>query len=214
MAQRKSTASGQAKRNGANASNKLRANAQQPKHAVDAEPLVDATFGRDIAGLVMAVFAVASLIAVVAPSTAPVTSAIASFYHLGFGLGGFVLPIALLFVAALVFARHESALTLRTTVGVLIIFLSVIALLALLFVPGELSLAMTVSEGEIATSGGYAGFFIAAALAGAVGKPIAIVVLIGTLLAGAMLIGFSLTSCADIAAIVSMSMPSLRQTLI
>ena len=196
MAQRKSTASGQAKRNGANASNKLRANAQQPKHAVDAEPLVDATFGRDIAGLVMAVFAVASLIAVVAPSTAPVTSAIASFYHLGFGLGGFVLPIALLFVAALVFARHESALTLRTTVGVLIIFLSVIALLALLLVPGELSLAMTVAEGEIATSGGYVGFFIAAALAGAVGKPIAIVVLIGTLLAGAMLIGFSLTSCA------------------
>ena len=196
MAQRKSTASGQSKRGGAVASKKLRANAQQPKDAVEMQPLVDATFGRDIAGLALAVFAVASLIAVVAPSTAPVTSAIASFYHLGFGLGGFVLPIALLLVAALVFARHESALTVRTTVGVLIIFLSVIALLVLLLVPGELSLAMAVSEGQISASGGYIGFFIAAALAGAVGKPIAIVLLVGALLAGAMLIGFSLTGFA------------------
>lgn len=196
MAQRKSTASGQAKRGGAAASKKLRANAQQPKEAAEVQPLVDATFGRDIAGLALAVFAVASLIAVVAPSTAPVTSAIASFYHLGFGLGGFVLPVALLLVAALVFARHESALTFRTSVGVLIIFLSVIALLVLLLIPGELSLATAVSEGQISASGGYIGFFIASALAGAVGKPIAIVLLVGALLAGAMLIGFSLTGFA------------------
>ncbi len=84
---------------------KLRANAQAAPEFVP-EPLFTGGTARDISGVVLAVFAVASFIAVIAPTTAPVAAAVAGFYHLGFGLGGDVLPLALLFVSALVRARR------------------------------------------------------------------------------------------------------------
>ena len=66
----------------------LRANegrAPVSEHAFDS--LMDDTAGRDIAGIAIAVVAVVSFIAVVSPTSAPVSNAIAGFYHLGFGLG-------------------------------------------------------------------------------------------------------------------------------
>ena len=117
------------------------------------EPLLAGGSGRDIAGVALAVFAVCSLIAVVAPATAPITAALAGFYHLGFGLGAYVLPFALLLVAALLFVRGEGVLTARTCAGALIIFLAAIALIALVGTPEHMVLGVTVGEPELAAPG-------------------------------------------------------------
>ena len=80
-----------------NASKKasLRANEQREEVHVETEPLAGDGANRDIAGVILAIVAIASFIAVVTPATAPVTQAVAAFYHLGFGLGAYVLPLAL-----------------------------------------------------------------------------------------------------------------------
>lgn len=161
---------------------------------VQEETLWDSSTTRDIVGLVIAVVAIISLIAVVAPTTAPVTHAIAQFYHMGFGLGGYVLPFALLGVAALVFIRDEEVLRPRLVAGFVIIFLAIIGLLVIAMSPEYLVLGVTVSEDELARSGGYLGFAIASLLVGALGKPISCVLLVGVALGGAILLGFSLTS--------------------
>ncbi|CDD43305.1 putative uncharacterized protein [Collinsella sp. CAG:398] len=61
---------------------KLRANAQAAPEPVP-EPLFTGGTARDISGVVLAVFAVASFIAVIAPTTAPVAAARAGLFHPG-----------------------------------------------------------------------------------------------------------------------------------
>ena len=63
----------------------LRANKGHEAEFDDVEPLVEPSANRDIAGVVIAVLAIASFIAVISPATAPVTAVVAGFYHLGFG---------------------------------------------------------------------------------------------------------------------------------
>ena len=60
----------------------LRANKGHEADFDDFEPLVEPSANRDIAGVVIAVLAIASFIAVISPATAPVTAAVAGFYHL------------------------------------------------------------------------------------------------------------------------------------
>lgn len=191
-AQKKGTSRKAAPKQGAA---KLRANAQAAPEFVP-EPLFTGGTARDISGVVLAVFAVASFIAVIAPTTAPVAAAVAGFYHLGFGLGGYVLPLALLFVSALVFVRDEGVFKMKTALGALLIFVAVISFIALIGLPDPMVLGVTVSEAGLSATGGYVGFAVSSVLAGALGKPIAGVVLVGIALAGAVLIGFSISSFA------------------
>ena len=179
---------------GGKAQAKLRANGSRPAaRAIEepSEPLMTASAARDIAGVVVAVFAVASFIAVLSPATAPLTRALASFYHLGFGLGGYVLPLGLLVFSATLFLRDRSLFNVRTLAGVCLIFLSVISMLVLALTGDPMVWGVTVGEADLAASGGYVGYAIASVLAGALGKVIAMVVLSGILVSGLVLIGFS-----------------------
>ena len=172
----------------------LRANESREDVTVEATPLVDDGAGRDIAGVVLAIVAVASFIAVVTPSTAPVTRAIANFYHLGFGLGGYVLPIALLAVSALMFLRDRAPVPPRTCVGVLIIFVAIIAMLSLSVPNTALSTVAMFEPEALTASGGYIGALVASALQSALGKVISYVVLVGLVVLGLVIIGFSISS--------------------
>ena len=158
-----------------------------------ADPLMASGSGRDIAGVALAVFAVCSFIAVIAPASAPITAAISGFYHLGFGLGAYILPLALLLVAALLFVKSEGVLKVRTALGALIIFVSIISLITLIGTPEHMVLGVTVGEPELSATGGYVGFAVSSVLASAFGKPIAGVLLAGFAIAGAILIGFSVS---------------------
>ncbi|RHF39229.1 FtsK/SpoIIIE family DNA translocase [Collinsella intestinalis] len=155
---------------------------------------MDDTAGRDIAGIAIAVVAVVSFIAVVSPTSAPVSNAIAGFYHLGFGLGAYVLPFALLIFAAGLFLRDRAPLNARTLLGGSLILLGVLAILSLM-VPGTEFATSAMFEAEaLSTSGGYVGAFIASALQQALGKTISLVVLIGLIIVGFVVIGFSVSS--------------------
>ncbi|MGO5253943.1 MULTISPECIES: DNA translocase FtsK 4TM domain-containing protein [unclassified Collinsella] len=169
----------------------LRANKGHEAEFDDVEPLVEPSANRDIAGVVIAVLAIASFIAVISPATAPVTAAVAGFYHLGFGLGAYVLPIVILLFAATLFLGEDSPLNIRSVAGGAVVFISVVSILSLM-VPGTSdSCDLMFVPQNLSASGGYIGAFIASALQNALGKPIAMVVLLGLAVVGFVIIGFS-----------------------
>ena len=182
----------------------LRANKGHEAEFDDFEPLVEPSANRDIAGVVIAVLAIASFIAVISPATAPVTAAVAGFYHLGFGLGAYVLPIVILLFAATLFLGEDSPLNIRSVAGGAVVFIAVVSILSLM-VPGTSdSCDLMFTPQNLSASGGYIGAFIASALQNALGKPIAMVVLLGLAVVGLVIIGFSvggvLRSARDCAA--------------
>lgn len=169
----------------------LRANKGHETEFDDFEPLVEPSANRDIAGVVIAVLAIASFIAVISPATAPVTAAVAGFYHLGFGLGAYVLPIVILLFAATLFLGEDSPLNVRSVAGGAVVFIAVVSILSLM-VPGTSdSCDLMFTLQNLSASGGYIGAFIASALQNALGKPIAMVVLLGLAVVGFVIIGFS-----------------------
>ncbi|WP_346963903.1 FtsK/SpoIIIE family DNA translocase [Collinsella aerofaciens] len=169
----------------------LRANKGHESEFDDFEPLVEPSANRDIAGVVIAVLAIASFIAVISPATAPVTAAVAGFYHLGFGLGAYVLPIVILLFAATLFLGEDSPLNIRSVAGGAVVFIAVVSILSLV-VPGTSdSCDLMFTPQNLSDSGGYIGAFIASALQNALGKPIAMVVLLGLAVVGFVIIGFS-----------------------
>lgn len=169
----------------------LRANKGHESEFDDFEPLVEPSANRDIAGVVIAVLAIASFIAVISPATAPVTAAVAGFYHLGFGLGAYVLPIVILLFAATLFLGEDSPLNIRSVAGGAVVFVAIVSILSLM-VPGTSdSCDLMFSPQNLSASGGYIGAFIASALQNALGKPIAMVVLLGLAVVGFVIIGFS-----------------------
>lgn len=169
----------------------LRANKGHESEFDDFEPLVEPSANRDIAGVVIAVLAIASFIAVISPATAPVTAAVAGFYHLGFGLGAYVLPIVILLFAATLFLGEDSPLNVRSVAGGAVVFIAVVSILSLM-VPGTSdSCDLMFTPQNLSASGGYIGAFIASALQNALGKPIAMVVLLGFVVVGLVIIGFS-----------------------
>lgn len=169
----------------------LRANKGHEADFDDLEPLVEPSANRDIAGVVIAVLAIASFIAVISPATAPVTAAVAGFYHLGFGLGAYVLPIVILLFAATLFLGEDSPLNIRSVAGGAVVFIAVVSILSLM-VPGTSdSCDLMFTPLNLSASGGYIGALIASALQNALGKPIALVVLLGLAVVGFVIIGFS-----------------------
>ena len=169
----------------------LRANKGHESEFDEFEPLVVPSANRDIAGVVIAVLAIASFIAVISPATAPVTAAVAGFYHLGFGLGAYVLPIVILLFAATLFLGEDSPLNIRSVAGGAVVFVAIVSILSLM-VPGTTdSCDLMFTPQNLSASGGYIGAFIASTLQIALGKPIAMVVLLGLVVVGLVIIGFS-----------------------
>ena len=169
----------------------LRANKGHESEFDEFDPLVEPSANRDIAGVVIAVLAIASFIAVISPATAPVTAAVAGFYHLGFGLGAYVLPIVILLFAATLFLGEDSPLNIRSVAGGAVVFVAIVSILSLM-VPGTSdSCDLMFAPQNLSASGGYIGAFIASALQNALGKPIAMVVLLGLVVVGLVIIGFS-----------------------
>lgn len=169
----------------------LRANKGHESEFDEFEPLVEPSANRDIAGVVIAVLAIASFIAVISPATAPVTAAVAGFYHFGFGLGAYVLPIVILLFAATLFLGEDSPLNIRSVAGGAVVFVAIVSILSLM-VPGTTdSCDLMFTPQNLSASGGYIGAFIASALQNALGKPIAMVVLLGLVVVGLVIIGFS-----------------------
>ena len=105
-----------------------------------------------------------------------------------------MLPLALLAASALVFLRDRAVVPARTCVGLILIFVSVISMLSLAVPHTSLSTAGMFESDVLASSGGYVGAFVASALQMSVGKTIGYVVLVGVLMLGFVILGFSISS--------------------
>ena len=153
---------------------------------------------RDIAGVVTAVVAVVLFLTVALTPSGFITSALSGGLRALLGLGAYALPFILVIVGASLLLRLDrDDLPLRLGVGLVMLFLALEAILAL-FVSGAAENPDVVfGSAVLVARGGYVGAGIAWALLKLFGEAISIVLLAGLALAGAVIIGFSLTGALE-----------------
>lgn len=162
--------------------------------ADEAPRLFDERTQRDIAGVVFAVVAVVLFVAAVMPSDAVVTSFISTVLHLTLGAGAYLLPFFLLAIGASFLVRFErEQVPVRVAVGLVMIFMSVLALLSLFAPLATSDLGSLFDESVLAARGGYIGSGIAWAGITLFGQTVSAVILGGIIVAGLVIIGFSIS---------------------
>ena len=163
------------------------------------ERVFDDRTRRDVAGVAIAVIAVALLVTAVVPADGVVTSALSEALHLSLGLGAYLLPVVLIIIGVSFLLRTgKTRVTLRLTVGLALIFVAVLSLLSL-FAPATSSdpSIYLFDEETLVERGGYVGSGIAWAGLTLFGKPVSCVILVGVILIGLAIIGLSISRLAD-----------------
>ncbi len=151
---------------------------------------------RTIAGILCAIAALALVLIVAWPTNAVVTSFLSRALRLALGAGAYLLPVLLVIVAFLFVSRFESrnAQT-RIIIGMSIMFISFLVLLAL-FTPGAVTDAgvtdALLSDAQVIFRGGYIGAGPAWLLLTFLGLPVSCVIVMGLILIGLAVIGFSI----------------------
>lgn len=163
----------------------------------EAPVILDARTKRDIAGVVLAVCAIALLLTMILPPSGIVTSFLNDSIRLVLGFGSFLLPFLLGAICACLFVRTDKRyFALRVGAGLSLMIVALLALLALFTPQGDASAAMF-SAAELSARGGYVGAGIAWALLKLFGRAVGAIFLAGVLIAGAVVIGFSISDVVD-----------------
>ncbi|NLG11147.1 MAG: hypothetical protein GX562_06425, partial [Coriobacteriaceae bacterium] len=161
-------------------------------------PLFDARIKNDIAGVLIAVLAIAIFIAVLKPGDAILTRMTSDFFHLGLGLGAYVLPFILLIWGASFFVKQTFTKSpFRLGVGLVLIYISILGLLATNTPQAVGDPSILFVDKELTSHGGYVGAGIAWATLQLVGFGISIVILAGIIIVGLVIIGFSITGLVE-----------------
>ena len=152
---------------------------------------------RDIAGVVLAVVAVAMFVSVVVPSGAVVTSAVGHALTLSFGAGAVLVPIALFLFATTFFMGEDGPFSGHVAAGLALIVFAALAMISL-NQPGvgnnpELALSVDLVSG----AGGFVGGFAAFWLIKLVGVVVGNVLLIGVIASGVVVCGFSISGAVS-----------------
>lgn len=190
---RRSQAPGAAKRN-ARVPGGERA---RQREAAPALPSLRGSAVGDIIGLVLAVLAVAMVITLVAPSSAPVSQAMGTLLTLCFGAGSFLFPIALFVFAVTLFLDDEDPITGRVALGLTLIIVSVLSLVSLNAAGAEADPELVIDAARVPSLGGYVGGGVAWALLRSVGRWVGDAVLVGTIVAGVVVCGFSISGAVS-----------------
>ena len=192
----KGTGRANAKASGKGARSKARGHASG--EASEARIIDDRT-RRDLIGVVFAVLAVVVMVAAVMPTNAIVTSFVSTVLHLSLGLGAYLLPFFLLAVGVSFLVRFErERVPARVTIGLLVVFVALLSLLSLftpLASPDDLSPLF--AEQNLVVRGGYLGAGIAWVGLALFGQIVSCVVMIGLVLAGLAIIGFSVSQLIE-----------------
>lgn len=164
----------------------------------EAPRLFDERTQRDIVGVVFAVVAIVLFVAAVMPSDAVVTAFLSTALHLTLGVGAYLLPFFLLVIGASFLIRFErQQVPVRVAVGLVMIFVAVLALLSLFTPNAQTDATILFDEGALAARGGYIGAGIAWAGLTLFGQTVAAVILGGIIAAGLVVIGFSISSLIE-----------------
>ena len=172
--------------------NTLKGSRGAARRARAAEPALTG-IRRDMAGLGLAVAAVAMLVSVVLPTDAVVTSAVGRALSVGFGAGAVLVPVALLLFVATLFMGEDGPVSGKVAAGLALIVAAVLSMLSLND-PAAASAPEALLTADVAVkTGGYLGGFIAYWLADLLGVVVGNVVLVGAVVAGAVVCGFSIS---------------------
>ena len=147
----------------------------------------------DIIGVVLAVLAIAMFISVVAPSTAPVTSAMGHLLALGFGTGAVLVPVALFVFAMTFFTADDGPISGHVAAGLVLIVVAVLAMISLNQPVAAATPNALITDVVAVEAGGYVGGGIACVLATYLGVIVGNVVLLGVIVAGFVVCGFSIS---------------------
>lgn len=167
--------------------------------AAEEPRLFDERTRRDITGVAFAVLAVVLFVAAVLPTNAVVTSFVSSALHLTLGLGAYLLPFFLLVIGASFLARFDrERVPLRVAVGLVMIFVAVLTMLAL-FTPESAPDATDrlFLADELVARGGYVGAGVAWVGLSLFGQVVSCIVMVGVILAGLVIIGFSVSKLVE-----------------
>ena len=170
----------------------------KPKNGANqqAKSLGGATLQNDIAGVALAVVAIALLVSLVSPTSALVAHAVERGLTLCFGVGAILCPITLFVFAVTFFLEGDDSFGGRAALGLLLVSVAVFGLMSL-FVPGaEEDPSIVLDQTVLQDAGGYVGGGIAYVLLRLVGKPVGLVLLVGLSVLGAIVCGFSISGLA------------------
>ncbi|MBP3893294.1 MAG: DUF87 domain-containing protein [Atopobiaceae bacterium] len=147
----------------------------------------------DIVGLMLVVLSVAMVVSLMLPSTAPVTHITGEALTLLFGTGALLFPAALFIFAMTFFTEEDERLSARVAFGLALITLSVLSIVSITCAGAETDSSIVLAHDVLRERGGYLGGGIAWSLLQTVGREVGLVVLIGAIIAGVVICGFSIS---------------------
>ncbi|WP_117204777.1 FtsK/SpoIIIE family DNA translocase [Paratractidigestivibacter faecalis] len=151
----------------------------------------------DLVGIALAVVAIAMVVSIVAPSSAVITSAVGNGLELAFGAGAILFPLALLVFSATFFVEDGTLVSGRIAAGLTLVVLAVLAMLSLNLPGAESMPESVVCAAVVKGAGGYVGGFIALALLRFLGVIVGNVVLVGLVVTGIVICGFSISDAVS-----------------
>ncbi len=172
-----------------------RATSRNADKIADDQRLFDERVRRDITGVVFLLLGVVLFVSVVLPSNALITSFLAQALELGLGLGAYMFPFVLIIVGVCFLIRFDrERVPLRVAFGLVVIFIAVLAFVALLTPVTVLGTTQGLFDtNELTARGGYIGAGIAWVGLTLFGQLISCIIMIGVIVIGLIIIGFSLS---------------------
>lgn len=166
----------------------------RPANRKAAQPQPQLTgIASDIVGIALGVLALAMAVALLLPTTAPVTRAAGDGLTLLFGAGALLVPVSLLVFALTFFMRSSERISGRVALGLALITLSVLSIVSITCPGAETDAGVVLQQELLRSRGGYVGGGIAWALLTTVGREVGLVVLGGMIVVGIVVCGFSVS---------------------
>ena len=151
----------------------------------------------DILAVLLIVLAVAMIVALVMPSSAPVTRATGDALVACFGVGALLFPLTIIAFAATFFVAEGEGLSSRVALGLALVVVSILAIISLNLGEAEVDPDLVISAEHVGSLGGYVGGAVAWCLLKSVGRAVGYVILAGVIIAGVIVCGFSISGAVQ-----------------
>ena len=151
----------------------------------------------DILAVLLIVLAVAMIVALVMPSSAPVTRATGDALVACFGVGALLFPLTIIAFAATFFVAEGEGLSSRVALGLTLVVVSFLAIISLNLGEAEVDPDLVISAEHVGSLGGYVGGAVAWCLLKSVGRAVGYVILAGVIIAGVIVCGFSISGAVQ-----------------
>ncbi|MDO4501881.1 MAG: DNA translocase FtsK 4TM domain-containing protein [Coriobacteriia bacterium] len=172
---------------------------QAAEAPVQKEALIGSNARRDIAGVAFIVLGVVLFVCAAFPSDAMVSNGLSVGLHYAFGIGAYLVPLALVIVGACFLVRFgRERVPLRATIGLALILLAVLIMLSL-FTPGasDANAGEVLNPAKFTMLGGLLGGGFAWVGLQFLGQAVSCVILLGLIVVGMVIIGLSLSGIIE-----------------